>query len=309
MIEQIQGYFIPTACFCLLFLLVSLLLERYKKRISTFLEKHSWLSTKIPRKKIIKILFAWVFILQLKKLFYYEPLLGVIQTKSSVWWVREDILTFHTYILVLFLLGLFLVGVIIGYFAPSRENFGYIFIVYAVFSFFIGLLGVSKLLKELNIEYISNDQIRYTPLLFLKMLCSGRYLGLLTSLAVVFFILDRYKKMKLKINKRNLKYLKAPGIILLVFLIISFYIFPGDWEDRFVQKCQAAKSQKTYEELLEAANSINNHTDKSNALKTFALMMAGRGNIPWAESVARSIPDEDIKKSTLKEMKEILRLK
>lgn len=233
----------------------------------------------------------------------------MIQTKSSVWWIREDILIYQTFIFALFLLGIFILGVIIGFFSKPWERFDRTVIVYPVLALIVGIRGIFVLLEELNIEYMSFEQVILTPLLFLKMLCSGKYLGILTSLAVGYYILNRHRKMKLKINKRTIKYLKVPGIILLAFLTINFYIFPGDWEDRFGQKCQAAISQYTYEELLEAINSIKDNTDKSNTLKIFALMIAERGNIPWAASVARSIPDEEIKNTTLTKIRQRIKKK
>lgn len=304
MIENINDYLIITACFFLLFILVFLLVERYNNSIRNLFEKYFQLSTKIPDNKISKILFAGGIILFLRKLIYYVPLEGVMQTKFSVWWMREDILIIQTYILALFLLGIFILGVIIGFFSKPWERFDWAVIFFPVFAFIMGIRGIWLLLKELNKEYLPFDQIMVTPVLFLKMLCSGKYLGILTSLAVGYYILNRYKKMKLKINKRNIKYLKTPGIIILVFLIISFLIFPGDWEERFEQKCQAAISQYTYEELMDAVNSITDDTDKSNALKILALNIAERGNIPWAASVARSILDEEIKKTTLTKIRQ-----
>jgi hypothetical protein len=299
MIENITGYLVFTACFSLLFFLVFLMVERYKKSIRNFLEKHSRFSTKIPNNEISKILFAWGIILILRKLIYYVPLQGVIQTKFSVWWIREDILVYQTFIFALFLVGISFLGVIIGFFSDPGERYDWTVIVYPVLVLIVGIRGMFALLEELNIEYMSVEQVVLTPLLFLKMSCSGKYLGLLTSMVVGIFILNRHKKMKFKINKRTFKYLKVPWIILLAFFTINFYIFPGDWEDRFEQKCQALLSQYIFEELMEAANSITDNTDKSNALKILALNIAERGNIPWAASVARSIPDEEIKNTTL----------
>lgn len=294
-----KDYLIITVCCLVVFILV----ERYKKNILAFSKKHFRLSTKIPRNKISKIFVVWVFILVLRKLIYM-PLVGVIQTKNSVWWVREDILIFQTYILLLFLFGLFMLGTAIGFFATPTESFGCLFFVYPILVFVFGIPGIVRLLEELKIGYIPVEQILITPLLFLKMLCSGKYLGILTSLAVAFFILDRYKKMKLKINRRNLKYLKVPGIIIVIFLFICFSIFTGDWQDRFVQKCQSAKTQSDYEELLGAAQSIRGDIDKSNTLKILALKIAERGNIPWATEIGRIIPNEGIKAITLKEIRE-----
>jgi fumarate reductase subunit D len=303
MIENINDYLIITACFFLLFFLVFLLVERYNNTIRNLFEKYFQLSTKIPDKKISKILFVWGTILIIRKLVYYVPLQGVMQTKFSVWWIREDILIYQTFVFALFLLGISFLGIIIGFFSDPWERYDWTAIVYPVLLLIVGIRGIFALLEELNIEYMSVEQVISTPLLFLKMLCSGKYLGLLTSLAVSIFILNRHKKMKYKINKRTIKYLKVPWIILLSFLTINFYIFPGDWEYRFEQKCQAAISQYTFEELMEAANSISDNTDKSNALKILALWIARRGNIQWAEAVARSIPDTEIKSNTLTEIR------
>lgn len=305
MIENIRGYLVVTACLLPLFFLVFLLAERYKKNIcSFFLEKYFHLSTKKPDSKISKILFAWGIILILRKLIYYVPLQGVVQTKFSVWWIREDILVYQTFIFALFLVVIFFLGVIPGFFSKPGERYDWTVIVIPVLVLIAGIRGIFALLEELNIEYMSVEQVILTPLLVLKMACSGKYLGLLTSLVVGIFILNRHKKMKFKINKRTIKYLKVPFIILLSFLTINFYIFTGDWEDRFEQKCRAAISQYTYEELMEAVNYIKDNTDKSNILKILALEIAENGNIPWAASVARSIPDEEIKNRTLKQIQE-----
>ena len=311
--EQIKEWLILIAFFFVLFFLAVLLLERHRKNIRAFLTRNNRLSTKIPRDAISKIFCLWACIHFLKKMVYFVPFPGIIQTKFSLWWVDKKIpgfqyLMYMFSMFILFLVGGRLVRTIIDlYTKPVELKIGetyssivkdYWKLIFLYFGGIITIVGFLLALKSLPFV-----QVIFSPLLLLKMLCSGKYLGLLTSLAAAYLIIKTSQKLKPKITGNNAKFLIAPGIILLGFLIFSSYHFPGDWDKRFQHKIQAAKSKKAFGDLLDAGHSIKDNLDKSNAFRLIALAIAESGDITLAKSAASIIPNEKIKNRTLKQLR------
>jgi hypothetical protein len=267
MMENINDYLIVTACSLLLFLLVFLLLERYKKNIRASLEKDSWFSRKISRNVVIKIGLAWVCILLLRKLIYYVPLQGVIQTKLSVWWVDIPVLII-TYCV---FIGIPLVKFIRIIWQSSEEGASLMKILIPLFLFAF-------------FNFISNESITIgrifstiivAPFLLLKIVCPGKYIGLFTSLVLAYFVIEYHKK----IRSRSRIFIYV--LILLVLGAYIFLTFPGQWEDRFQQKAQTAKSKRAVEDLLDAVNTISHEEQRSEAIGIIAVKILETGDPQW----------------------------
>ena len=280
MIEQIQGYFILTVCFFLLFLLATFLVDRYRIQIQSFFTKHSWFSTKIPWNKVIKIGFAWVGILLLRKMIYYVSPHGVIQTKFSLWWVDNPVLIIIYCVPIGILFALPLLRLIrrIEKSSEARSNVIKIII-------FIILISILNFFSRQNfiLERIFSTIIA-APFLLLKIVCPGKYIGLFTSLVLAYFIIENHKKIRtsiIKSRKRSKKFIFTSVLILVVLGVYIFITFPGHWQDRFQQKALAAKSKRAVEDLLDAVNTINHEEQRSDAIGVTALKILETGDRQW----------------------------
>jgi len=334
MIEQVQGYFVPTAFFLLLLLGAASLVEKYKNIIPL---KVSWDS-------LTNIFSTWCFIICFRKMIYYVPFFGIMQTESTLWWVDANILIFLYYIFLLFLMGV----AVIVYIAMRTKSVTYEGLAGLILAmFFLGGSLILPISNGLNISLSKGFlYIIFAPLLVLKMLCSGKYLGILTAFLLGIFINNRYNKLKPKITGKNAKFLILPVFMLIVFVVFSFIHFPGKPGEKFMSKVQAARSPLAVEDLLAAAHSIKTNEgywmyalktisgkivdigdiqwkremflrvtaavkkltaakEKYELIKKIVVDIAKTGDIQWAESLAESIPYEDIKTSARHEIREI----
>ncbi|MGD2090456.1 MAG: hypothetical protein PVH61_30065 [Candidatus Aminicenantes bacterium] len=303
MIEQMQPSLISTALFVLLFMLIFYLFERYKISIQAFWAKQS-LPGKIPWDTTRKIIFLWVGILVARKLIYYVPYPGIIQTTSSVWWVDTNVLTFLYFLFFLFLLAVTLIGIAVAFKANPSERIERDFVQTLVVLFVLGVGFTLFKPHEFSQEPMPLVKIILTPLLMLKMICTGKYLGLLTSLGMGYFIFNRYKKLKPGITQTNMKFLALPVLIFFVFLFIGYAHFTGDGKAEILHKLETAKSPKAFEDLVEAAHSIKDNLYKSSVLRNTAMVIAKNGDTSWAISIAKGIPDMKIKDNTLSEIQQ-----
>jgi hypothetical protein len=244
-------------------------------------------------------------ILVLKKLIYFVPLIGIIQTTSSVWWVDGKVLTFLIIIIFIF----YVLG--INTIKNKRELTAPTTLVFLVVSSLVMLLFFEFfILPDIKIESPSFEYrvflIIFAPLLELKMLCSGKYLGLLTGFLLSYFIVAGYKKLPAKILRSDAKLVIVPGFMALTFLVFSFYQFlgTGDWEKPFYHRVQSVQKVKELEELQDAANSILDKKTKSNALNSLALAIAKTGDVQWATFIAEKIPDLKIRTSALETIRQ-----
>ncbi len=300
--EQIQGYLFLTVYFYVLFIASVLYFARYKISIQAFWAKQSWL-WKIPWDPISKIFYLWAGILVARKLIYYVPCQGIIQTTSSIWWVDTCVLTALCFIFFLFLVAATAIGIVVGLkinpsswkkpdVNPLLKFLGVLYV--------LGFILTLALSRELSLDSWPWVQIMFTPLIILKMMCSGKFLGLLTSLGVGYFIFNRRKKIKQGITRDNIKYLALPLLIIIVFLVFGFNHFIGDGRVMMIQKLETAKSPKAFEDLVEAAYSIKDNHYKSSVLRAAAMAIADRDDISWATAIAKDIPDLKIRTSALK---------
>jgi hypothetical protein len=306
MIENKTGYLVLTAIFLLLFFLSILLFERYKERIQPVLKEKDKPIMKFPWDTVIKGFVAGGFILFSRKLIYYFPFVGVIQTTSSIWWVNADILIFFNFSLFILLLASVFMAFGTDYIdtSMSEKIKGCLIGGLGFISFIILPIGCLAIMQSLKVP-LDKAFILFicTPLLFLKMLVSGKYLGVFTSFLVGSFIIDRYKKLKFQITRRNAKYLIVPVLIVLLLFVYSINILPGDWQERFLDKIHLAKSDKEIIDLVDAANSIDDSTDKFNALK----MIAAAGNIPWQKETCQQVIEVAITTKSIKERSSVIK--
>jgi len=297
-----QPSLISIALFVLLFMLTFYLFERYKISIQAFWAKQSWL-WEIPWNPTRKIIYLWAGIILARKLIYYVPCLGIIQTTSSIWWIDTCVLTAMCFILFLFLVAATVTGIVVGLkispyswkkpdVNPLLKFFGGLY--------FLGIIFTLILSRELSLNSMTWAQIMLTPFIILKMMCSGKFLGLLTSLGVGYFIFNRCKKIKQGITRDNIKYLALPLLIIIVFLVFAFNHFIGNGRVMMIDKLETANSRKDFEDLLEAAYSIKDNHYKSSVLRAAAMAIADRDDISWATAIAKDIPDMKLRASALK---------
>jgi len=280
MIENITGYLVLTACFFLLFLLATFLAVRYRIQIQSFFTKHSWLSTKIPWNKVIKIGLAWAGILLLRKMIYYISPHGVIQTKFSIWWVDNPVLIIIYSVPVGFLFGLPLLRLMRRIEKKSKARSNVIKII-----IFIILLQILRFFGSHNIAI---ERVLFTiiaaPFLLLKIVCPGKYIGLFTSLGLAYVIIRHHKKITtsiIKARNRSKKFIFTSVLILVALGVYTFLTLPGHWEDRFQQEAQAAKSKRAVEDLLDTIDTMNHENQRSIAIGVIAEKITETGDKLW----------------------------
>lgn len=303
MMEE-NGYLILTACLCLLFFLITLLAARYRTQIQLYFRKNFRVSTKIYWDTLVRIIAVWAFILFLKKFIYYFPFEGVSQSQFSIWWVDKNVLLFIYYLLFLLLCGTVLIGVGIGTIAGNIKSIKGMLL---IFLFVVWVIACPGVLENLGLEFDLEEvlyMLVFTPLLFLKMVCSGKYLGLFTSLVLAYFIVDTYEELKPQITRNNAKFLAPFGFLFWFFLVFSFTYFPLDWEERLQHQLQTAENRSDFLEILDTTKSMKNLRDESYALKRIAMKIAQTGEIQRAKLVAEQIPDEYVKSRALEEIRE-----
>ena len=325
MIEQVQGYLVLAVCFLLIFFVMAALVEPYKERLVQLFKKNTWKTAR-------KFFYIWMGILVLRKLIYYVSLQGVMQTKLSVWWADNTVLITIYCVSIGILVGMPLIKIIKGIWQSSEEGAALMKILIPLFLFaFFNFISNQRI----TIGRIFSTIIA-APFLLLKIVCPGKYIGLFTSLVLAYFVIEYHKKI------RNRIFISV--LILLVLGAYIFLTFPGQWEDRFQQKAQTAKSKRAVEDLLDAVNTINHEEQRSDAigiiavkiletgdpqwqretfpeiiaaveeigsrnrkfklLEKIAFAVAETGDIHWATSIANGIPDQEIKNKALEELRE-----
>ncbi len=179
MLEKLQPYLF-SVCIFFGFLCFSIIFERYRRYI-----------VNLPWKKIITIFCVWIGILLLRKLTYYIPLYGVLQTKDSIWCIKTKTLSFFGVSLLFLTFLLFLISYLIN----ICEGCGCV----VFWIFCITLISCWAL-----------------PLIIIKMLTTGKYIGLFTSFLIIpssLFFLKIFKEIG-----KNKLYL----IIILILWICAF---------------------------------------------------------------------------------------
>jgi len=308
MIENIIGYLILTACFLLLFFPGSALVEAHQEGLRRLLKK-------ISPNTIRKIFYLWVGTLVLRKLLYYIPFNGIIQTPASVWWVDKKVLISLYAVFIAFLLAVGAIEIVVR----SRNRNSEVSAKWGDFIYGGAILcltisGIVYVFFGFSFIELPVIQIIFSPLLVLKMFCSGKYSGLIVSFALVYFIAFGYKKLGPGLNRRYAKFLLVTGLIITGFGVFIFFKFPGNWEKRFLHKVQTAKSERATEDLLDAVKTITDNKQRIEILKRIVADAGGAGNIKLNQHVFREFiqatiqsggPD-DVKLKYLKEIFEAL---
>jgi hypothetical protein len=122
------------------------------------------------------------------------------------------------------------------------------------------------------------------PVLLLKIVFPGKYIGLITGLVLAYLIIQQYKKITtsiIKARNRGKKFILTSVLILVALGAYIFTIFPGDWEDRFQQKAQIAKSKRAVEDLLDAIDTMDHERQRSIAIGVTAQRITKTGDKQW----------------------------
>lgn len=290
-------------------------------------------------------------ILFVRKLIYYVPFSGIIQTKLSIWWVEENVLPVISFFSLILLLLLIFIGILKGYIQHPVKRVKPVIFLLSVGLIYPGINVILPLLEGSRLQYAFGffyheglNLIFFSPLLLLKMLCSGKYLGLFTSFAVGYFIIDRYKKVKPKITLDNAQFLIAPGVLFIVFFVFLYFTnYTDTWNVKLSNKVKSVSSETDMTDLLDAIHTINPKESQfesleqivssmtkaddfrwnkkiyqrvidmvntlpgsldTELLKRIGLWIADTGDISWAISVVEKIPDKMIRDGCLKKIRE-----
>jgi len=337
-----NGYLILTACFCLLFLAGGTLSELKKKPIHLFLTKKIPLLMALPWDTVCKVLGITGGFLFIRKLIFYLPYTGIIQTKFSIWWVDGGNLIFLYVVFVFYMIGIAAI-VLQTYTFKTEQNEGCF--IFLLMLFLGGGYAIILLIKKISIPLVQGlILVIFAPLILLKMLCSGKFLGILTSFLLGYFIVARYKKLSPTLTMNNLRSLTALIVIIIVLMASGYFIFTGNWQEIFQGKIQSVKNPDAAADLLDAAYTIPGAKDKAIALekvaavitsmedsqwrkerflqgikiagtiedskqrnqvlKEIAVFIAAAGDSGWATTIANGIPDQGIKNKALQEIRE-----
>ena len=284
MIDQIPGFLVLTAFFLLVFLLFAGLAEGYGEPIELFLKKIRWNTG-----TAITIFFVWIVVLLLRKLTYYIPFTGVVQTKDALLKIDKNYPVIIFFSLTWIVLTLVL-------FVKNKPPGGEKFYIWWVLAFVLMLVFTADKIKGVKeFPQVLFLVVFQAPLLFFKFSSSGKYLGLLTALAASCYMVNRYNKIKTKKKKFKLKITSViiPLLIFAGILTAGAYRFTGDFESKVIHRIRAAKSAAVLEDLIDAVNSMENGIDKSLALKETAASIAKTGDIQWALVTAQTIETEN----------------
>lgn len=294
MIEIIQTYLVPIALFFLLFFAVTLLFDRFNKKGKLYsrLKKIPWNTG-----TVIKTFFVWAAILAARKAVYYISLTRIVQTKDSLVWMDEMILFAlfaGLFFYPLLVLTLLFIKKMINKGPPEEgeqvqnaeggcSQFPVIFGIWAPFA--MVLAAILKGVQEITFQKILVLLI-FQPLLLLKMVSSGKYLGLLTALLFAYYIINRhreYKKIETAEIAVKVKFSILPVFIIIVILISGYFRFTGNCQAAFQRKARTVKSTRAYEDVIDAANTISDQNRKSRILKEIFVSFAHAGKMKWSK--------------------------
>ena len=311
MIEKIEIYLVQAVFFFLLFLGLTLLFDRYKKKGP----QHRYLK-KIPWNTVIKIFCVWVAILVCRKLIFYIPLIRTMQTKDTLIWLDERIL-FALFVSLFFIPLLIVSSLVIRKILnkdASKEDMQVqssesdesgcspIIILLVIWIPFITFVG--EILKGIEEKTLGKTLLLAVtaPLVLVKMVSSGKYVGLLAGLVAASYIIDRHTRYREANKVTRVKLFIVPVLVIIGIFISGYFRFTGNWQERLLHRARTAKSTRAYEELIDAVNTVRVHNWKNVILKDIGLTFANRGKVKWSEDFfqqaidsAGSIEDESLK--------------
>lgn len=286
-------------------LLVSLnaafLSERYEtnRGIPTDLKK-------VTGNTFLELIAFWACILALRKLVYYIPFDGMIQTKTTVWWVEK---TGSSYLFIFLFLALMMVlrGMIRRSRQPVKEGKPvYFYEIVVIFGpiaiIFLG--GISGIFVPGNFFSLIYSYITQL-LLSLKLVCSGSYIGLFTSFLLAYYIADGRQIFNVSpgIDQKRKKEKTQSSALLIPFLLMiigiyTYLIIPSGsstWMTELLGQLRSARTnqqERAFDDLLDAANYMRDGVKKSRVLGEIAVVMRQTGDIRQAEKILEQAADE-----------------
>ena len=295
MIEKIE---IPILFFLLLFLGAAIFFYRYKRK-----GMHDYLLETSPWNTVVKIFYIWCGILFARKLAYYFPFDGVMQTKDAVWWISDISMV------VLVLTALMLTVTIIGVRAVNKTTDSgsqRSFLPKFLFAWMLCVVFILGIMGELKVGTVVGNFIfiNFIPLLLLKMLFSGKYFGILTALLASLIITPVAIARKKRATKDKKKSWFAVALIFIgIFTLKSNFVeVSGNWSERFTAKARAAENMRGVEDLLDAVATIKNQNYKEEAFKETAAAIARTGDIRRALNMTERIGNKWSKIEALSEI-------
>ena len=269
---QVTGLLGFTLFYFVLFLLGGIFYNIHREKSRAFLESRFPLVLKIPWDTVWKGTVAAGLMLMSRKLLYYLIVPWTIQTPFSIQWMDKRVVVAVFFIIVLYVSLVAFRGLFKGIIIADTTAVGMI-----ILSVFVGFVFVAGYLKNfLDFEQIT-VLLASAPPLLVKMACGGQYLGIFTSLALGYFIIERYKKIKPVINKDNARYLKWPAAVFFLFWLFSMFYFPsgGEGDERFREQVKTAKYESRLWGLVSDARSLENEQNQYYACKDILPKLKG----------------------------------
>lgn len=303
MIEKIDIY-LSTAFFFLLFFEITLLFDRYNKRgrFHHRLKRIPWNSN-----TVIEVFCIWSGILVSRKLVYYIPFDGIIQTKDAVLWVSEAYVA--GIILIIIMLAVTIVGVIKVSESPGAGS-KISFLLKFLLVWIICIVFIVSILSKIDAgAFLENIIfINTAPLLVVKMLCSGKSLGLLIALllASTAVMIMRYRKIRKGVKKTGKKSSIIFALIIIGIWQSGIFRVAGNWQEKFTGKAREAKSIRAFEDLFDAVGTIKKEGHRADALKEIAVALARGGHLRWSLDTAKRIGNKYTKFDALREIAAVL---
>jgi hypothetical protein len=260
------------------------------------------LLVKDKRDTVIKGLVVTGIILFSRKLIYYVRFDGVVQTKFSIWWMdgNAQILLFIS------IMAFFMIGLGLQMLKTDIEKEGCLPpLIGIIFLAVVLSVMMNAIFEELNIKLPITGRhlilFIFAPLLEFKILCSGKYLGLLTGILSGYFIVTGYKKLTPRIRKHRAKsmiiaqlMILIAGLMFLIFLGFGFYRAlgnPGDWERQLNNKVHVVSGETDMMELLEAVHSIDREQARYQSLEQIAAFIVKEKQFRWKKEIYQLVID------------------
>ena len=296
--EKITGYLILALCFFLLFIGLVFLPEKIKKPVHDSLTKRIPLLVKVNRDTALKAFAAAGFMLFSRKLIYFMPIDGVIQTKFSIWWVDGNAKN----LLVISMVVLFVIGVALQMLKGEGDERGcgialICIVVIAALGFTVMSFVSAGYLKSLFPFPITDRHlilIILAPLVLLKVLVFGKYAGLLTGFLFGYLIVAGYEKLTPGMRKPRVKILIVAALMFLIILGLHFYQSlgnKGNWGQLLNNKVWSVTSETDMMDLLDAVNSINQEQARYDTLERILALIVQEQEFRWKKEIYQQVID------------------
>ncbi|MGD2090454.1 MAG: hypothetical protein PVH61_30055 [Candidatus Aminicenantes bacterium] len=301
MMESLHLYPVLMALCLLISLNAAVLSERYEtnRRIPADLEK-------VSGNTFLELIAIWAYILALRKLVYYIPIDGMIQTKTTVWWIEKKGSS-YLYIFLFLALMMVLREMIRRLKQPRKSRkpiypYEIIIIFVTIVLMFMGMMenvfGPGNFFLYIY-YYIT------ILLLSLKLVCSGTYFGFFTSFLLAYYITDARQifnvspgvDQKLKKEKTKSSALLIPFLLMIIGIYTYLRIPSGSttWMNELLGQLRSARThqqERAFDDLLDAANYMKDGVKKSRALGEIAVVMRQTGDIRRAKNILEQAANE-----------------